>query len=124
MISYVMIGSNDLPRSKRFFAPFWEVVGFELAYEIETQLCWAPKAGGCKVIVTQPYDGAPALSGNGAMISLELGRQAQVDRAYAVALAAGAQDEGAPGLRGRRFYGAYFRDPDGNKFAVHTLIAG
>jgi hypothetical protein len=31
------------------------------------------------------------------------------------------KDEGAPGLRGDNFYGAYFRDPEGNKLCLFTL---
>ena len=44
-----------------------------------------------------------------------------MDRAYAVALANGGTSEGAPGLRPEyheHYYGAYFRDPDGNKLCV------
>jgi catechol 2,3-dioxygenase-like lactoylglutathione lyase family enzyme len=33
----------------------------------------------------------------------------------------GATDEGAPGNRMPTFYGAYFRDPDGNKLCVCKL---
>ena len=40
------------------------------------------------------------------------------ERLHAKAISLGASDEGAPGLRGDTFYGAYFRDPDGNKLAV------
>ena len=44
-----------------------------------------------------------------------------VDAAYAVALANGGTSEGPPGLRPeyhQNYYGAYFRDPDGNKLCV------
>jgi predicted lactoylglutathione lyase len=44
-----------------------------------------------------------------------------VDRCYARAIASGAEGEGKPGLRPRyhaNYYGAYFRDPDGNKLCV------
>ena len=37
------------------------------------------------------------------------------------AIAAGAADEGAPGMRTDNFYGAYFRDPDGNKICVFKM---
>ena len=48
-----------------------------------------------------------------------------VDQTYAVALEYGATCEGAPGLRPHyhaNYYGAYFRDLDGNKLALccHT----
>jgi predicted lactoylglutathione lyase len=47
----------------------------------------------------------------------------QVKSLHAKALALGAQDEGAPGARGGKFYGAYFRDLDGNKLAVFCMTA-
>lgn len=121
MISYVMIGSNDLPRSKRFFDPIFELIGFQKEYEIEKQLCWAHPAGGCKIIVTRPYDSQPALSGNGTMVSLRLDTKDLVNLAYRLAIDSGGKDEGEPGMRGRSFYGAYFRDPCDNKICVHAI---
>jgi lactoylglutathione lyase len=47
--------------------------------------------------------------------------RAQVDAAYARALELGGSDEGAPGLRPHyhaHYYGAYVRDPDGNKLCI------
>ena len=47
--------------------------------------------------------------------------RASVDRCHAAAIARGGTDEGAPGLRPQyhpHYYGAYFRDPDGNKLCV------
>ena len=44
-----------------------------------------------------------------------------VDRAYKKAIELGAKDEGEPGNRMPTFYGAYFRDPDGNKICVCKL---
>jgi predicted lactoylglutathione lyase len=53
-------------------------------------------------------------------VSLVMDEREKVDRLHARALALVGRDEGAPGLRGpegdRAFYGAYFRDPDGNKY--------
>ncbi len=56
--------------------------------------------------------------GNGTMFSLAAASREQVDTVHAKAIALGAADEGAPGLRGDTFYGAYFRDLDGNKLCV------
>ena len=44
-----------------------------------------------------------------------------MDAVYAAAIAAGAADDGAPGMRTDTFYGAYFRDPDGNKICVFKM---
>ncbi len=59
------------------------------------------------------------------MVALLAASRQIVDRAHAYALAQGGADEGAPGLRPQyhpNYYGAYFRDPDGNKICVvcHT----
>lgn len=52
------------------------------------------------------------------MVALEALRRVQVDDFYAITMTNGASDEGAPGLRPQYppdCYGAYIRDPDGNK---------
>ena len=53
--------------------------------------------------------------GNGVMVAFAARDKAHVDRIHQLAMSLGAQDEGPPGPRGGGFYGAYFRDPDGNK---------
>jgi len=55
------------------------------------------------------------------MVAFLAESRALVDKAYAVALSNGGTSEGAPGLRPEyheHYYGAYFRDPDGNKLCV------
>ena len=55
------------------------------------------------------------------MVAFLAETRAVVDEAYAVALTSGGTSEGAPGLRPEyhdHYYGAYFRDPDGNKLCV------
>ena len=55
------------------------------------------------------------------MVAFAAGSRANVDKLHAKALALGGTDEGAPGLRGPEeygFYGAYFRDLDGNKLCA------
>jgi len=68
-----------------------------------------------------PFDGKPAQPGNGQMVALLAESRAVVDRCYAVALASGGTCEGPPGVRPHyhpHYYGAYFRDPEGNKLGV------
>lgn len=75
--------------------------------------------------MTQPYDGGAAAPGNGAMVAIVLDDRGKVDAFHAKALELGGSDEGAPGLRSpegdRAFYGAYFRDLDGNKFCAFRI---
>ena len=72
--------------------------------------------------VTSPNDKQPATAGNGNMTAFVLDTRAKVDALYAKALELGGSDEGPPGLRGEEgpqaFYGASFRDPEGNKFCA------
>jgi predicted lactoylglutathione lyase len=69
----------------------------------------------------KPYDGEAAHPGNGLMVALTAPSREVVDQILAEALASGGRDEGAPGERMPGFYGAYFRDPDGNKLCVFMM---
>lgn len=76
-------------------------------------------------IIGKPYNQQDHEPGNGQMVAFMAKNRGMVDRAYAIALENGARSEGAPGLRAQyhpHYYGAYFRDPDGNKLCVacHT----
>jgi predicted lactoylglutathione lyase len=60
------------------------------------------------------------------MIAFKAAAQAEVDTAYEAGLAAGGRDEGKPGFRPpekQSWYGAYLRDPTGNKIAVYWVPA-
>jgi predicted lactoylglutathione lyase len=75
--------------------------------------------------VCKPYDGSSATAGNGNMTSIVCDSRAKVDALHARAMELGGRCEGPPGLRGdegpQAFYGAYFRDPDGNKLAAFRI---
>jgi hypothetical protein len=75
--------------------------------------------------VCKPYDGNAAIAGNGNMASIACDSRAKVDALYAKAIELGARCEGPPGVRGEEgpqaFYGAYFRDLDGNKLAAFRI---
>jgi predicted lactoylglutathione lyase len=65
------------------------------------------------------------VAGNGNMAAIAMNSRSKVDEIHARALELGGTCEGAPGLRGEEgdqaFYGAYFRDPDGNKLAAFCI---
>src|SRR5690348_16085208 len=107
MISHVHIGVRDFERAFAFYRPMMELLGNPLKFAEKEWAGWKP--------------GAPAEPGNGQMIALLAPSRDVVERCYQAALSQGAQSEGAPGLRPHyhpHYFGAYFRDPDGNKICV------
>jgi catechol 2,3-dioxygenase-like lactoylglutathione lyase family enzyme len=126
MIGYSMFGSNDLPKSFAFYDAVMASVGINRLMEFPTgAVAWGTNWTAPMVAIGPPYDGQAATAGNGAMIALVLDTRAKVDAMHAAALAAGGADEGAPGVRGdegpQAFYGAYFRDLDGNKLCAFRV---
>lgn len=115
MIGYLTIGTNDLERAVTFYEGILERVGATKAYQTDTLAAWKFGEGSPLLMVTQPYDGKEASVGNGCMVALSVDAPEVVDELHAKALELGGMDEGAPGFRGKGFYGAYFRDLDGNK---------
>lgn len=118
MIGYATLGSNDFEKAKSFYDAVLADLGGKRTMTEDRFQGYASSERGPMLAICKPYDGKPATAGNGTMISLAAASRALVDKVHATALAQGATDEGAPGLRGDTFYGAYFRDPDGNKLCV------
>ena len=119
MISYVMIGTNDLDGTAKFYDALLGVLGASRSLETETFIAWRGKSGGPALCLAKPYDGNPATVGNGVMVSLTAESPEIVDAVHRKALELGARDEGAPGPRGGGDdYFGYFRDPDGNKLCA------
>ncbi|MBV8656195.1 MAG: VOC family protein [Burkholderiales bacterium] len=124
MISHICLGITDYPRAFAFYARVMNALDLQLKFA-EAERGWAgwvqrdtPRP---IFVIGQPFDGAPATTGNGQMIALTARSRDQVDLAYRAAIEAGGQCEGVPGLRPHYhpdYYGAYFRDPDGNKLCV------
>ena len=124
MLSHVHVGITDLTRAFAFYAPLMEELGLVLRFK-DAARGWAGWMGtGAErplFLIGRPRDGGAAEPGNGNMIALLAPGRDHVDRCHALALSAGGCDEGAPGPRpwyGTDYYGAYFRDPDGNKLCV------
>ncbi|MBI3677159.1 MAG: VOC family protein [Proteobacteria bacterium] len=117
MIGYVTIGTNNLEKSKAFYDALLAELGGKRAFASDRMQGYSNGQGPMVAICT-PYDGKAAQPGNGNMVSLAAPDRPTVDKVHAKAMSLGAKDEGAPGERMPTFYGAYFRDPDGNKFCV------
>ena len=124
MFSHIFVGISDFDRALAFYSPLMS------ALAIEARFCersrpwagWQSNPGPRPLfLIGKPYDQQPQQPGNGPMVAFLAESRSVVDSAFAVALANGGKSEGAPGLRPEyheHYYGAYFRDPDGNKLSV------
>jgi catechol 2,3-dioxygenase-like lactoylglutathione lyase family enzyme len=120
MIGYVTIGANDFEKSKKFYDAVLAGLGGARTMTMDRMQGYG-SGKGPMLAVCKPYNDKPATGGNGTMVALAASSREVVDKVHADALANGATDEGAPGLRGDTFYGAYFRDPDGNKLCIFKM---
>ena len=127
MFSHMMVGSNDLDRSKTFYdALFGAIGGKEAIVDPKGRLMYLHNGG--IFMVTAPIDGQPACHANGATIGFAMESPAQADAWHAAGVAAGGTPiEEDPGIRegnGMKLYLAYLRDPDGNKLCgLHRVAA-
>ena len=126
MIGYVTLGTNDPARALPFYDALLAEIGAKqlIAFEENSMTMYGTDWASPMLVITRPYDGGAAQPGNGNMVALAVDDRAKVDSVHARALALGGTDEGAPGLRAPEdmgFYGAYFRDPEGNKLAVFNV---
>ena len=128
MYSHMMVGSNDIQRSKTFYdAIFAATGGTEGMIDPKGRLIYAKD--GAMFLVTPPIDGQPATGGNGMTIGFAVTGPEQAHAWHEAGVAAGGKAiEDPPGKRsggGMNLYLAYLRDPDGNKLcALHRLPAG
>ena len=116
MVGYTTLGTNDLPRALTFFDALLGEFGAKQMMNNGRIVIYGKEFGNGMFAICTPFNKEKATPGNGVMIALNMETTEAVDKLHAKALALGAQDEGAPGQRGPGFYGAYFRDFDGNKF--------
>ncbi len=115
MIGYITLGTNDMERGAAFYDALLGELGAGRFLDEETFIAWSVSPEQPGLSITKPFDGNPATVGNGVMVALMVDSTEKVDAMYRKALELGATDEGEPGFRGDGFYGAYFRDLDGNK---------
>jgi catechol 2,3-dioxygenase-like lactoylglutathione lyase family enzyme len=120
MIGYVTLGTNDFERATRFYDELLGELGAKRFANSDHFVYWGKRPGAGMLAVFKPHDGKPATVGNGVMVALGVRSTDIVAKMHDRALALGAADEGGPGARGQGFYGAYFRDLDGNKLCVFT----
>jgi len=119
MISHTTLGTNNLEQAESFYYEILSAIGAKQIYKSDTVVYWEFAGNSSKLAITVPFDGEPATHGNGTMVALNLSSADKVDEVFSKALRLGATSEGEPGERnGGAYYGAYFRDLDGNKIAI------
>ena len=114
MFSHVMVGSNDVERSQRFYDA---VFGKEAIKDDRGRLVYRQK--GAVFMVSPPINGQSACHANGGTIGFNFESPEEVDAWHSAGVGAGGTPcEDPPGYREGGFgklYLAYLRDPDGNK---------
>ena len=117
MFSHVMVGSNDIERSRRFYDALFSAVGAKPGRVDEKGVNYLHN--GSLFMVRPPLNGAAATVGNGSTIGFAIDSPEQVKAWHDAGVANGGTSvEDPPGIRqgaAGQMYLAYLRDPDGNK---------
>lgn len=128
MIGYATLGTNNIEAARAFYDGLLGSIGAKRVMQLDDHggfTFYAVSMDKPGIVVTEPFDGNPASVGNGQMLAVPMLERAQVDAFHAKAMELGASCEGPPGLRGEEgpqaFYGAYFRDLDGNKLCAFRM---
>ena len=124
MIHHVSVGTNDVARARRFYDAVLPLVGLRNMADADTALDYG--SGSFVFSVETPKDGQPATVGNGSHVAFGVENRGMVQAFYEAALVHGGSCDGPPGLRPEydaHYYGAFVRDPDGNKIEAVTYSA-
>ncbi len=118
MISHSMVGTNDFPKAKSFYDAVLGALG-HVGQAFGERAFWRGSDGGPGFGIGKPANGEAATHANGGTIGFTAKSKDEVDAFHAAGLTNGGTCDGPPGIRaqvGR--YGAYLRDPDGNKICA------
>lgn len=110
MIDHLSLHVRDLARSARFYADVLRPLGAGVAYQDEHTAGLGPP-GSPQLWLS------PGTSPQPVHLAFKATARAAVRAFYDAALAAGARDNGPPGLRPHyheHYYGAFVLDPDGH----------
>ena len=117
MYSHITLGIYDFAKAEPFYDAIMEVLGHPVFFGHDKGKAWGEPTGP-KLFIGPAFDGKAASTGNGSHTAFIVPTRAQVDAFHAAALSHGGSDEGPPGPRPHyhpNYYGAYVRDPEGNK---------
>lgn len=121
MFSHIVVGSNDLEASRKFYDAVFTAIGVP-AGTIDAKGRVVYSRDGQRFLVTRPINGEAATFANGGTIGLAMKSPEMVDAWHAAGVANGGTSiENPPGIRQageRKLYLAYLRDPTGNKLCA------
>ena len=124
MIGYIMVGTNDLDRSIKFYDELFKLLNLERIETDDVCAGYSQKDGDGKVefYVTKPVNKKTATIGNGSQVSFFTNSRDIVDKFHELGLQLGGTSEGSGGERpkGSGVYYSYIRDLDGNKICAFT----
>ena len=125
VIGFVMVGTNDLEKSSKFYDSILAHLGMKRVTITERYIGYGHSSedSGVKFYITKPHNKKNANAGNGTMVALSAETKDAVDKFHKTALENGATDEGAPGPRSDGNYYGYIRDHDGNKITARCLLS-
>jgi catechol 2,3-dioxygenase-like lactoylglutathione lyase family enzyme len=124
VLSHVFIGVNDFAAAFKFYSAVMDALDLPLKfYEVDKPWAgWTAKDVPRPLfLIGTPFNCEVAAPGNGQMVALLAPNREAVSSAYTRALENGGSCEGSPGLRPQyhaHYFGAYLRDPDGNKICI------
>ena len=121
VIGFVMVGTNELEKSSKFYDAVLVHLGMKRVTITERYIGYSDSSE-VKFYITKPHNKEKASFGNGTMVALSADTKEIVDSFHAKALENGAVDEGKPGLRSDGNYYGYIRDLDGNKITVRCVV--
>ena len=116
----VRVGTNDLAKARAFYDATFAALGFAVPAPVEGMPVAFYKLANANFVVGPARDGQPATHSNGGTILFGADDDAAVSAWHAAGLAHGGSSEGDPEPKpqARGAFGAYLRDPDGNKLGV------
>ena len=125
MFSHIMVGANDIEKSKVFYDNVLGVLGAKpglMVPNLTGQTRYFYFLDGMTFCISEPIDGEQATVGNGSTVGFNIENEALGDKWHKIGRDfGGVSIEDAPGVRefeGMNRYLAYLRDPSGNKLCA------
>ncbi len=120
MLGYITIGVSDMDKAQEFYGALLAELGAKQLFG-QDRIKFYGTGDGPMIAICTPYDEQQQHCGNGNMVAITADGPEGVKKLYDRAIELGASCEGAPGERLPIFYGAYVRDPDGNKICFYEM---